>query len=117
MQALDRASGGAQVVACSLAELPPGGVRRVQAGSQAIAVANVDGRLHAVDDLCSHGNASLSEGFLEGHVLECPFHGGAFDVRTGQAVRMPCMRAVRTWPVLELDGKVIVVMRDGESSP
>jgi nitrite reductase/ring-hydroxylating ferredoxin subunit len=68
-----------------VSEVPPGAVRRVVVERIEIALVNLDGELFAVDDVCTHAFASLSEGALVGGELECPLHGGCFDVRTGAA--------------------------------
>jgi nitrite reductase/ring-hydroxylating ferredoxin subunit len=68
-----------------LDDVPPGTARRVVVAGIEIALCNVAGELYAVDDVCTHAYASLSEGALVGHELECPLHGGCFDVRTGAA--------------------------------
>lgn len=65
-----------------------------------------DGAVYATDNLCTHGHARLCEGFLEGHEIECPFHQGRFDIRTGAATAAPCVDAVRTWPVKVEGGRV-----------
>ena len=65
--------------------MPPGTARRVVVDGIEIALCNVGGELYAVDDVCTHAWASLSEGVLVGAQLECPLHGGCFDVRTGAA--------------------------------
>ena len=65
-----------------LADIPDGESVRVQ-GSVAIAVFNVDGDLYAIDDTCTHQDASLSDGWLEGCAVECPLHAACFDLRTG----------------------------------
>ena len=81
-------------------ELAAGEIRRVEVeGREPIAVYNVDGQFYATDDNCSHKWASLATGWLEGHVVVCPWHGGAHDVRDGRAVGPPCVRPLRTWPV------------------
>lgn len=54
---------------------------------------------YATDDLCSHGEASLAEGELEDYEILCPFHLGAFDVRTGEATRAPCVNAIKAYSV------------------
>jgi len=64
-----------------------------------LAVYEVEGVVYATADLCTHGGARLSEGFLEGHLIECPLHQGLFDIRTGEVAGPPCKRAVRTFPV------------------
>lgn len=75
----------------------------------AIAVYRVDGAVFATADLCTHGAASLSEGWLEGHVIECPAHMGTFDIRTGAAGAFPATINVATFPVFERDGAIQLV--------
>jgi nitrite reductase/ring-hydroxylating ferredoxin subunit len=60
---------------------------------------NVGGTAHVIEDRCPHAFARLSEGRLEGHVLECPLHGGKLDVRDGQPLAPPIRRPVRTFAV------------------
>ena len=62
----------------------------------------------AIDNLCTHGHAVLTEGFLEGGVIECPLHAGLFDVRTGCALAAPAVRDVASYPV-RIDGDSIMV--------
>ncbi|MFI5315729.1 MAG: non-heme iron oxygenase ferredoxin subunit [Myxococcota bacterium] len=69
----------------AVSELTPGGVRRVVVDRIEIALVNLGGEFFAIDDVCTHAYASLSEGALIGGELECPLHGGCFDVRTGAA--------------------------------
>jgi nitrite reductase/ring-hydroxylating ferredoxin subunit len=96
------------MIVCDAAEVPPGTAKRVVADDREIAIFNVDGELFATDDICSHEEASLSEGELDGHVVECPLHGARFDVRTGKALSLPAVRPVDTFPVRVVDGKVEV---------
>ena len=70
-------------------------MRRIDHNGRAYAVFNVAGAYHVSDDTCTHGFASLSEGELAGHVITCPWHGGAFDVRTGAALAPPCTDPLR----------------------
>ncbi|HXV24694.1 MAG TPA: Rieske 2Fe-2S domain-containing protein, partial [Alphaproteobacteria bacterium] len=64
-------------------EIPVGQVKRCFApGHAPFAVYNVEGEFFVTEDTCTHGMASLSEGTLDGDVIECPFHAGAFNVRT-----------------------------------
>ncbi|MDA0566256.1 bifunctional 3-phenylpropionate/cinnamic acid dioxygenase ferredoxin subunit [Streptomonospora sp. S1-112] len=96
------------IYACHLDDLPKGESIRVMADVP-IAVFNVDGRLYAVDDTCTHQNASLSDGWLEGCFIECPLHEAAFDLRTGAPTCLPAKRAVRTHAVtVAEDGAVYV---------
>ncbi|HLI26856.1 MAG TPA: bifunctional 3-phenylpropionate/cinnamic acid dioxygenase ferredoxin subunit [Chloroflexota bacterium] len=80
-------------------EVPPGQGKLVEAGGRYIALFNVDGQYYAIDDECTHAAASLSEGFVEGTVVECPLHGGQFDLRTGEAVWSPAVIPVATYAV------------------
>ncbi|MBO9352877.1 Rieske 2Fe-2S domain-containing protein [Bordetella petrii] len=58
-----------------------------------------DGGIYATHDTCTHGDASLADGYIENDVIECPLHQGCFDIRTGQAVRAPCRVPIRIYPV------------------
>jgi len=93
---------------CETWEVEPGSARRVVLRGSALAVFNVGGRFHVTDDTCTHGFASLAEGELEGHVITCPWHGGAFDVRSGEAVAAPCTDALAVHPCVVRDGAVWV---------
>ena len=74
-----------------------------------IAVANVDGRLFAIDELCTHEHCSLvAEGMLEGPVVTCGCHGAQFDVRIGEVLAAPAVEPLRAYPV-RVDGNDIVV--------
>ena len=79
---------------------------RVDVGGREVAVYLVDGAVYATANRCTHGDASLCEGFLEGHEIECPFHQGRFDVRSGIATAAPAEFALATWPARLVDGKV-----------
>ncbi|WP_321935616.1 non-heme iron oxygenase ferredoxin subunit [Paraburkholderia sp. J8-2] len=68
----------------------------------------IDGEIHALDDICTHGNALLSEGFLDGHEIECPLHAGLVDVRTGKGTTSPITRDTRCHEVRIDDGNLYV---------
>ncbi|MSQ65513.1 MAG: non-heme iron oxygenase ferredoxin subunit [Limnohabitans sp.] len=68
----------------------------------------VDGQAYATDAMCTHGAASLCDGFMEGHEVECPFHQGRFDIRTGAATCAPAFGALTTYAVKVQDGEVFV---------
>ena len=80
-------------------EVPDGTSKVYEVGDRAIAVCNVDGALYAIDDVCTHDEASLEQGFLEGCEIECPRHGARFDVRTGRATALPAVVPVDTFQV------------------
>ena len=82
------------------AELGPDEVRQVELdGRPDVAVYNLDGEFFATDDVCTHGEASLAEGDVDGGEIICPFHLGRFDIRTGEASMAPCALALKTYPI------------------
>jgi nitrite reductase/ring-hydroxylating ferredoxin subunit len=89
-------------------ELAPGEMMLVRVGRQRIALYNVDGEFFATDDTCSHEEASLSEGFLFDDIVECPLHGAAFCVRTGEVEAFPAVVGVDTFAVRVVDDAVQV---------
>ena len=70
----------------------------VVAAGKEIAIYLVDGAVFATANRCTHGDARLCDGFLEGHEIECPHHQGRFDVRTGAATGAPAEVALATYP-------------------
>lgn len=82
---------------CKTADVAPGTVIKIEAGELVLAVYNVEGDFFVTDDACTHGPASLSDGTLDGHLIECDFHQGAFDVRTGEVAQPPCMIPVKAY--------------------
>jgi len=97
---------------CSTDEVAPGTALKVEAEGLTVAVFNVGGEFYVIDDLCTHGPGSLSEGYIEDDVVECNFHNGQFNIRTGEVVAPPCMVPVKTYPVLVIDGKVTIEASD-----
>lgn len=79
--------------------VPEGDVVGVIVGGKDIALYEVDGELYATDNLCTHGAARLSDGFLEGREIECPLHQGRFDVCSGKAMCAPVSEDIKTYPV------------------
>jgi 3-phenylpropionate/trans-cinnamate dioxygenase ferredoxin component len=89
-------------------ELNPGTMKRIDIGGRRILLANVDGRFCAADDTCTHEEASLSTGVLEGTLVKCPLHGSRFNVCTGEALEEPAEENLRTYPV-RLEGERILI--------
>lgn len=96
------------VPVCAVADLPPGSVKSFELGDAVVAVYNVDGSFYATEANCTHGFADLADGVLEGDVIECGLHFGAFNVRTGKAVQAPCFTDLRTFRTVVQDGQVLV---------
>ena len=93
---------------CKVEDVAVGEVRRVEAGALTLAVYHLDGEFCVTDDACTHGPGFLSEGFLDGNVIECNFHQGRFDVRTGEVVGPPCMVPIRTYKTIIENGRVFI---------
>ena len=88
----------------SLATLRPLRSRAVR-----IAIANVNGHLFAIDELCTHEQCSLAEdGTLEGSVVTCGCHGAQFDVTTGQVLAPPAVEPLKIYPVHVEAGRIVV---------
>jgi nitrite reductase/ring-hydroxylating ferredoxin subunit len=80
-------------------DIAPGEARGVDAGGRRIALFNVDGTFHAIDDTCTHRGGPLSEGILMGTEVTCPWHGAVFDVTTGSVLAAPAPRDVAHYTV------------------
>ncbi len=84
----------------SLSALPPGEMTIVELDGEEVAIANVDGEICAFANACTHKAGPLGEGLLlPGGIVECPFHGGQFNVRTGEVVAPPPNEPLRTYAV------------------
>jgi 3-phenylpropionate/trans-cinnamate dioxygenase ferredoxin subunit len=104
------------ITVCRIEDLPPGEAVRVTEGVPApVAVFNADGTFYAVDDTCTHQDASLADGWLEGCLIECPLHASAFDLRTGRPTCPPAKESLRTHRVTVEDGDVRLHVAVGES--
>ena len=77
------------VKVAGVAEIPAGTMKEVEIGGKAIAVANVQGTFFAIDNICLHRGGPLAQGFLEGEVVECPWHGWQWSLKTGQCTFNP----------------------------
>jgi naphthalene 1,2-dioxygenase ferredoxin component len=81
---------------------------KVRVGDKDIALFNLDGEFFAIDNICTHGAAQLSDGYVEGELIECPQHGGSFEIRTGKAAGYPCVVDVESYPVKVENGTIEV---------
>lgn len=79
-------------------------------GLPPLAVYRSGAEYFVTDALCTHGKALLTEGYLEGDIVECPFHGGRFCIRTGAPKGFPCVVPLRTYDVVNDDGHVAIAM-------
>ena len=80
-------------------EVAEGTGRCVEIGERRIGLFNLDGEIYAIDDTCTHAQASLCEGVVSGDEVACPLHGATFAIRTGEVTGPPADEDVRTYPV------------------
>ena len=93
---------------CSAAEVKPDLPVQAVVNGVAYAVFNLDGDLYVTQDLCTHGPGSLAEGFVMDGEIECPFHQGRFDIRSGRATAAPCTEALEIWTPHVVDGTIYI---------
>ncbi|MEO8807070.1 MAG: non-heme iron oxygenase ferredoxin subunit [Burkholderiaceae bacterium] len=99
------------VDALSTDDLPNDDVIGVIVAGRDIAIYTVGDTVYATDNICTHGQARLCDGFLDGHEIECPLHQGKFDVRDGKPVCEPVTDALRSYPV-KVEGRRVVLQLD-----
>lgn len=87
------------IIVASLSDLLPGNTLKINTSVGDILLANVEGKIYAVDDMCTHEESSLSLGCLKGELISCTLHGSRFNVRTGQPMEEPATEALRRYPV------------------
>lgn len=83
----------------SINDLPSGTTKMFVLGNNDILLANVDGKIYAVDDMCTHEDSSLSLGCLKGELVSCTLHGSRFNVRTGEPMEEPATEALQRYTV------------------
>ena len=93
---------------CNISDVDVGGALKVEKNDLILAVFNIDGEFFVTDDACTHGPGSLSEGYIEDDVVECNFHNGQFNIKTGEVVAPPCMIPVKTYRTVVENGKVFI---------
>ena len=79
-------------------EIPPGTIREFQLNGTTVAIANVDGKLYAINNVCLHRGGPLGEGELNGKIVTCPWHGWTYDVTTGKTTMNPAV-GVSCYPI------------------
>ena len=89
-------------------EIPVGQAKLVEAGGNEIAIFNVQGSFHAIDNTCTHVGGPLCEGEIEGTEVTCPWHGAVFDVTSGQVLGPPAGQSVNRYNV-RVDGPDIEI--------
>ena len=87
------------VTVATIDEIPPGRAKLVELNGNEIALFNLGGTFHAIDNSCTHVGGPLCEGAIEGTEVTCPWHGAVFDISTGRAVGPPAFEAVNRYQV------------------
>ena len=90
--------------------VPEDDVIGIDLEGKSLALYKVEGEVFATDNICSHGNARLCDGFLDGHEIECPLHQGKFDVRNGKAMCAPLTEDIKSYPVKIEGSRVFVAL-------
>jgi 3-phenylpropionate/trans-cinnamate dioxygenase ferredoxin subunit len=98
--------------ACPLSALAPGDALRLDTAPPIAVFHTEDGELFAVDDTCTHQDASLADGWVEGCEVECPLHASKFNLRTGEVDAPPAKLPVRVHEVQVIDGDIMVIESD-----
>ena len=98
----------AETQVCAASDVPENGVISREVGDELVAIYNINGTYYATEARCTHGMADLADGTLDGDVIECNFHFGAFHVPSGKAVQPPCFIALKTFKTEVRDGQVFV---------
>lgn len=96
----------------NLADLREGRMKSCLIGEREIVVCNVKGQIHALDNICTHALARMSEGRLKGTRLICPMHGAAFDIRNGAVLCSPATQPLATHAVRVVDGAIEVALSE-----
>ena len=95
------------VKVADVSEVGPGSVKQITANGKVIALCNVGGKFYALDNACVHRGGPLSEGYLDGDKLECPWHAWQYDVHTGVVAFNPNAK-VATYEV-KVEGSAVLV--------
>jgi nitrite reductase/ring-hydroxylating ferredoxin subunit len=102
------AAGGPWSKVAAADEVPEEGTLLVRCGGEPVCLYNLAGTIYATHDVCTHGQASLADGFVAGEDIECPLHQGLFHIPTGKAVGAPCTEDLRVYRVKVEDGSVYI---------
>lgn len=89
-------------------DLPPGERIVFEVNDTPIVLFNVGGKFYAIGDICTHDQGPLGDGDVDGMEIICPRHGARFDLRTGQATRLPAVVSTPSYPVRINDGMIAV---------
>ena len=89
-----------------------GEVQQFEHNGKPIAIFRLEDGYFAIEDTCSHEEASLSEGEIEDGKIECPLHGALFDIRSGKNLALPAVLPVKSYPVKIENGEIYLELED-----
>lgn len=92
----------------STTEISAGQCKAVTLDGRMLAIVNLAGEFYAIDNICTHGYAELSDGMILGDRIQCPLHGAQFNIRTGAVESPPAYEPLATYPV-RVEGNVVLV--------
>jgi glycine betaine catabolism B len=92
-------------------DIQPSQMKEVKVNGEKICLANVEGKYYAIGNVCTHLGGPLAQGKLEGHEVQCPWHGSRFDIRTGRVARPPAIRSEPTYEIKVEDDNILVKNR------
>ena len=93
---------------CNTSDVEVGSALRVERDDLTLAVFNIEGEFFVTDDACTHGPGSLSEGYIEDDIVECNFHNGQFNIKTGEEGAPRCMIPIKTFKTAVENEKVFI---------
>jgi len=101
---------------CAFDDMADGSVRKFEVDGVAVAVVRIGEKVYAIDDICSHADVSLSGGdvWCDELELECPQHGSAFHLETGEPSTLPATQPVAVYAASVVDGQIVVTLDAGE---
>lgn len=94
----------------STSDVAEGEALAIETMGLSLALYHVEGEWFCTDNVCTHAMAMLTEGWLDGHIIECPLHGGQFDIRTGKGVSPPIDEDLKTYPVRVEGDSVLIAL-------
>lgn len=93
----------------NVSDIPEDDVIGIAVNGHPIALYNIDGEVFATDDVCTHGQALLSDGFVEDGEIECPLHQGKFCIKSGKAMCDPLETDIKTYQT-RVDGEQVLIL-------
>src|SRR5690625_2591058 len=104
----DHVATGQWLDVCAVGDIEPGDFKTVWIDDIEVAIINVDGQFHAIEDMCNHDGGELTGGCIDGNEIECPRHGARFNIATGEVLAPPAYENVDTYQTRVHEGRVEV---------